>query len=192
MMPVDDEGVKGEAFREKGKQWIQKELKDPRHEYDQSKLRDKVCGVKSDVPELFNFCVMFYNQMIKSSDFSEQKVALESDRDIQKGFEAKNQNNLNKNKADGNDQLQIIGGENQDYRKDARKAMKTLNDKKNLATAILGKINQNKIGGAVDDPLAPKIEVKGRGRGRGRGRGSRGGRGGNQDGGTPKKRRKNQ
>lgn len=46
-------------------------------------------------------------------------------------------------------------GENQDFRRDARQAMKRLNGTKEMAAAVLGRINQNKIGGAVDDPLAP-------------------------------------
>jgi len=51
--------------------FITRELKDPRHEYEINKLKEKVSNIKSDIPELLGFCAMFYNQMQKqTADFS--------------------------------------------------------------------------------------------------------------------------
>ena len=52
-------------FCKKALIFISKELKDPRHEYDQNKLKEKIQAVKSDVPELITYCAMFYTQMHK-------------------------------------------------------------------------------------------------------------------------------
>ena len=50
--------------------------------------------------------------------------------------------------------VEIVNIPNQDHRKDAKKALKTLSEKKS------NKINKTKIGGAVDDPLEEKKPKK--------------------------------
>lgn len=44
---------------------IKRELRDPRHHYDISKLKEKLSSLKSDIPELLAYSAMFYNQMWK-------------------------------------------------------------------------------------------------------------------------------
>lgn len=83
MMPLTDGSSPGD-FKNKAIQFITKELRDPRHDYEINKLKEKITNVKSDIPEILNFCAMFYTQMHKTAkEFSQQKVALETDKEIE-------------------------------------------------------------------------------------------------------------
>lgn len=60
LMPVEEDTKAALDFQQKAVVFITKELRDPRHDYEIGKLKEKLCNVKSDIPELLNFCVMFY------------------------------------------------------------------------------------------------------------------------------------
>ena len=59
MMPLNEGATLGD-FRQKAIQQIAKELRDPRHDYEINKLKEKITNVKSDIPEILNYCAMFY------------------------------------------------------------------------------------------------------------------------------------
>ena len=86
----------------------------------------------------------------QAADFSEQKVALDSDRDIRKAANNKIQA---EQKARDTDACEIVDVPIQDSRKDARKALKTLNEKNTMAGRP---VNKTQIGGAAHDLFAPE------------------------------------
>lgn len=65
LMPIEEDEKKKIDFQEKAQAFINKELLALESEQDRTKMIEKIKTFKSDVPELLNFCVMYYTQMHK-------------------------------------------------------------------------------------------------------------------------------
>ena len=60
LMPVDDDEKKNLDFTSKAEAFVDKEIAATQSEQEREKIKDKIAAVKSDIPELLNFCAMFY------------------------------------------------------------------------------------------------------------------------------------
>ena len=55
MAPVQEDGTKIN-YLEKAQNFVLRELKQPKHDYDRKKLEDMIRNYKSDIPEMLEYC----------------------------------------------------------------------------------------------------------------------------------------